>query len=113
MMLLCVRPTPFFRRRGSSAAGNPLPRTSPARSLVPTKTSGSRFTGKSPSRAGRSRLDHPYPVERGVFAPARQPVDQEPAGLAAPQRGVGAARRQQPVVGAFLDDAAPIEHDEP
>src|ERR1051326_7695276 len=43
MMLLCVRPTPFFIRPVSSAAGNPLPRTIPARSLVPTKTSGSRF----------------------------------------------------------------------
>src|SRR5579872_4781581 len=41
MMLLWVSPTPSRSRVDSSAAGNPLPRTSPARSLVPTKTNGS------------------------------------------------------------------------
>src|SRR5207245_269747 len=44
MMLLWVRPTPLRSRLSRSAAGKPLPRTSPARSQVPTKTSGSRFT---------------------------------------------------------------------
>src|SRR5229473_2695699 len=113
MMLLWVSPTPFFNRRGSSAAGNPLPRTSPARSQVPTKTSGSRFTGMSPPSRATPPPSDPYPVERGVFAPARRQVDPKPARLAAPQRGVGAVRREQPLVRAFLDDAATIEHDEP
>jgi hypothetical protein len=44
MMLLWVSPTPLRKRAGKSAAGNPLPRTMPARSQVPTKISGSRYT---------------------------------------------------------------------
>src|SRR3954465_536849 len=44
MMLLGDRPTPTRIRDGRSAAGNPLPRTSPARTQVPRKTSGSGFT---------------------------------------------------------------------
>src|SRR3954452_3882177 len=43
MMLLGASPTPTRMRCCRSAIGNPLPRTSPARSQVPTKTSGSVF----------------------------------------------------------------------
>src|SRR5579864_3330250 len=49
MMLLWVKPTPRLSRSGKSSAGNPLPRTSPARSHNPTKTSGSRFIVGQPS----------------------------------------------------------------
>src|SRR5260370_31288413 len=60
-----------------------------------------------------ARLLCPDPVELRVFAVARQPVDAETARLPAPQRGVMAARREQALMGAFLDDAAAIEHDQP
>src|SRR5271157_5643166 len=43
MMLEWVRPTPLVRRTARSASGKALPRTRPAPSQTPAKTSGSVF----------------------------------------------------------------------
>src|SRR5215472_7067155 len=100
MMLLGASPTPWRSRCACAVSGKPLPRTSPARSQVPRKISASRSMGP---------LCHCGPSE----AIAVTDVHPEPAGLPPPQRGVGAAARQQLLVRAFLDDPAAIEHDEP
>ncbi len=52
MMLEAVSPTPFRSRLSSSAAGKPLPRTRPAKSQMPTKTSSSCCIRVSPLCCG-------------------------------------------------------------
>src|SRR5262249_13042999 len=136
MILLWVRPTPWCSRCACAVAGNPLPRTTPARSQDPTKISASRSTILSviARRWQAARQSPPaLALYRGRllrrFAPrnddgsaglnayflARQvaQVHPEAARLAAPQCGVGAAAREELGVGAFLDDPAVVEHDQP
>src|SRR5437762_14277805 len=100
MMLLWVRPTPSRSRAARSAAGKPLPRTSPARSQVPTKTSGSRCTLGSDG-------------EQSVLPLAAGQIHAEAARLPAPQCRVMAACREQGLVGLRLEDTASVEPDEP
>src|SRR6202012_494739 len=91
--LECVQPTPLRRRESISRAGKLLPRTWPAMSQVPTKTSSSRSITnlshemgevevQSTEREGdrvctlRStavcRPDHPHPRRKGAStSPAR------------------------------------------
>src|SRR5215831_6984538 len=104
MMLLGARPTPSRRRCAWADNGNPLPRTSPARSQVPTKTRGSLSTVR-PRGCWVGLGPH------GFGLAARQ-IHAEPARLASPQRGIGAAGGEQLLVRALLDDAAAVEHDE-
>ena len=53
--LECVQPTPLRRRASISRAGKPLPRTWPAMSQVPTKTSSSRSMSPSHDICDRKR----------------------------------------------------------
>ena len=54
--LECVQPMPLRRRDSISRAGKPLPRTWPAMSQVPTKTSSSRSMMTFPLLARRRRV---------------------------------------------------------
>src|SRR5579864_7854583 len=122
MMLLGARPTPSRRRCDSSVWAKPLPRTSPARSQVPTKMSASLSTIRPQWTNARDYLRRMVNFSSrrrsnadGFPLPARHvsgQIDAEAARLPPPQRRVSAATVEQLLVRSLLDDAAAVEHDE-